>query len=282
MRKMKHFLTLILSHRKLKYSEHFIPFLCESDKIFELTIKMNSIEEESENKYHEKGWLSYAKSSISNVVSSAQNIKFEKLVPQFVSYLTGSQHSEEDEDHELSRNEKRIEMLKLSFIEFYQLLSNIQKWRDEEWKIERNLAFLIDNMPTFDKIKENNVIDQLSKSIKQQADWSYENSNHLKELIYASESHLVWIESVQDLIVRTHDLYSKINEMKNKVTANQSHKNEIEIYKELITLTQKKEEMNNGVKKEIERLKIGTIDFYNRCAHIGLIMNQLEYYQNSH
>ena len=125
MRKMKHFLTLILSHRKLKYSEYFIPFLCESDKIFELTIKINEIDQENEEKVEDKGWFSYARSSISNVVSTAQNIKIKTLVPQFVNYITGSQHSD-DEDQDLSKLEKGIEKLKLSFVEFYELLSNIQ------------------------------------------------------------------------------------------------------------------------------------------------------------
>ena len=37
--------------------------------------------------------------------------------------------------------------------------------------------------------------------------------------------------------------------------------------------------MNTGVKKEVERLKIGTADFYERWAYNGLILNQYEYFK---
>lgn len=145
--------------------------------------------------------------------------------------------------------------------------------------MERNLRFILDNIPEFDNINNTELLNAVSQSAKKQSDAAYENSNHLIELIYASESHLVWIESVQDLIARTHSLISKTNEMKSKISITKSQKGEIDLYKELISLTQRKEEMNTGVKKEVERLKIGTADFYERWAYTGLILNQYEYFK---
>lgn len=67
------------------------------------------------------------------------------------------------------------------------------------------------------------------------------------------------------------------NDMKNSPL----NHHEIESCKYLLSLTERRDIMIKGIRKEMEKLRIGTRDFYPRYINTGFIVSQLKYYQKS-
>lgn len=97
-------------------------------------------------------------------------------------------------------------------------------------------------------------------------------------MIYAVESHLVWIESVQDLIFRKEELCDKLLRLKEDMKNGPLNRHEIESCKYLLNLTERRDKMIKGIRKEMLKLSIGTKDFFPRYVYNGFIEDQRDYY----
>lgn len=92
---------------------------------------------------------------------------------------------------------------------------------------------------------------------------SIQNKKNIEEqMLYATENHLVWIESVMDILNRRADKKARLDyidrEMKNceDQSAEYDYGNE---RNELLTSMTK---ITDGLKREVKTLSHGTIDFY--------------------
>lgn len=129
MRKMKHFLTLIISHSKLKNSDYFRSFLCENDKVFKVTLKNNQVVDEDEEQTpvtkNNNSWMSLASSSFGKVWSKAKEWDFDKMVPGITQLLSTSDEELGGHDLIVKKIEDKLETLKIKFVEFYKLAFGI-------------------------------------------------------------------------------------------------------------------------------------------------------------
>jgi hypothetical protein len=110
---------------------------------------------------------------------------------------------------------------------------------------------------------------------------AYNNLVQIEELIYATESHLVWIESVQDLVNRKNDISDKLVELRTTMKEGPLNHHEIESCKFLLLLTERRDKMIKGIRKEMLLLNTGTKDFYPRYISNGFIISQQEFYYKS-
>lgn len=284
MRKMKHFLTLVRSHRKLQQSDYFKAFLCENDKIFKSTLKNLKLLEESDKSpvvQKTKGWLSVASSSFGKVFTKGNAFNLENLVPGVKNLLSKPDDEYNSGDLLVNKYAEKLEVLKQSFIDLYKLADKIHENRSIECKLERGAYHVMDTSHTFEDKKLQKKVEENTEIAKKRGDIAYNNLVELKDLLYATESHLVWIESVQDLIERKNELCEKLLKIKNDMKNSPLNHHEIESCKYLLSLTERRDIMIKGIRKEMEKLRIGTRDFYPRYINTGFIVSQLKYYQKS-
>lgn len=264
MRKMKHFLTLIMSHRKLKQSEHFLSFLWENDKVFKITFKSDYDSESETVKQPKQGWLSLASSSLGKVFNKAKEWELEKIIPGVQQLLSIPDEEISGNDILVKQIEDKITILRASFIEFYKLVSNIFEWRSTEYSLEKKNELISNEFKIFVNEDTQNAITELGRSSKDRVKMLKDNMEDLKTLIYAVESHIVWIESIQDIISRKHEIGSKITDIKHKLNKHDLSYDNVETCQTLLDLTQRRENIIKGIMREMEKLKIGTKDFYSR------------------
>lgn len=147
MRKMKHFLTLLRSHRTLKESDYFKTFLCESDQIFKSTIKNLTLLEEDKIPVVQKakGWFSAASESFGNIISKANKMG-EAIIPSIKNLLSSSDELYDSGDLLVKKYSEKLELLHQSFIDVYKLATEIHARRSEECKVERGFHHALDNL----------------------------------------------------------------------------------------------------------------------------------------
>jgi len=134
MRKMKHFLTIVISHRKLKQSQYLKGFLAESNQAFKATIEnLKKIEEElnSSTSQKSKGWFSAASNSFGSVISKANEIG-KNIVPTLKNLIANSEDGFDANDKLIKKYSERLDMLHKSFIEFYKLVTNTYDKRSND------------------------------------------------------------------------------------------------------------------------------------------------------
>jgi hypothetical protein len=202
---MKHFLTLVRSHRKLQQSDYLKSFLCESDNIFRSTIKnLKLIEDDdaSPTVKEKKGWLSLTGSSFGNMLSKATDFNIENVIPGIKGLLSSSDEVYDSGDLRIKKYAEKLEILKESFIDLYKLANSIHENRSAECKLERGFNFALDSFTSIENPDLKKMVDTYEGISKIRGNEAYENLVQLEHTIYAIESHLVWIESVQDLIER--------------------------------------------------------------------------------
>jgi len=283
-RKMKHFLTLVRSHRKLQQSDCLKAFLWENDKIFKATIKNLKLLEESDKSpvvQKTKGWLSSASTSFSKILTKSSTFNIENIIPGVKNLLSST-----DEDYDagslmVAKFSEKLEVLKQSFIDLYKLATNIHISRSHEWKLERGLFHALDNVHALDSKDVQNMVDKNGIIAKIRGNEAYNNLVQIEELIYATESHLVWIESVQDLVNRKNDISDKLVELRTTMKEGPLNHHEIESCKFLLLLTERRDKMIKGIRKEMLLLNTGTKDFYPRYISNGFIISQQEFYYKS-
>lgn len=122
------------------------------------------------------------------------------------------------------------------------------------------------------------VIQGFEAMSKQRAEDSYNTIVLLNKFIYATESHIVWIESMQDLISRKNEMSDKLSKLHTDIRKRNVTSYEVDTQKYLLSLTERREAIVRGVKEEINLFKIGNNDYYDRWVHSGFIMDQLNFY----
>ena len=115
------------------------------------------------------------------------------------------------------------------------------------------------------------MVDMLGEEASSRGELVHDNIISLRNIIYATESHLVWIDSVCDLINRKHDIGTKITEIKNKIKKNDISYDNVETCRRLLKLTERREAIIKGIMKEMDKLSIGTKDFYTRNVQKGFL-----------
>lgn len=206
---MKHFLTLVRSHRKLQHSQYFKSFLCESNNIFKSTIKNLKLLEENEQgpmMKKEKGWLSVAGSSFGNMFSRATNASIDQVLPGIKALLSKPDEEFDNGDLQVKKHSEKLEVLKQSFLDLYKLASNLHSNRSNECKIERAFQNSLESFTSVTDGDLKQTVDRNAVISKIRGNEAYVNLVSVKEFLYATESHLVWIESLQDLIERKNDI----------------------------------------------------------------------------
>lgn len=282
MRKMKHFLTLLRSHKTLKESDYFKTFLCESDQIFKSTIKNLTLLEEDKIPVVQKakGWFSAASESFGNIISKANKMG-EAIIPSIKNLLSSSDELYDSGDLLVKKYSEKLELLHQSFIDVYKLATEIHARRSEECKVERGFHHALDNLKSANNESLAKLLSKNAQSSKIWGDDAYKNLVELEELLYATESHIVWIESVQDLIERKNSLWEKLLTVQNEMKESPLNHHEIESWRYLLDLTKRRDKIIRGIRKEMEKLSIGTKDFYPRYIETKFIKSQLEFYTNS-
>jgi len=208
MRKMKHFLTLVRSHRKLKRSQYFKEFLCESDQVFKATIKNLQQLEEHHNApivKRSKSWFSAASNSFNSAISRASDFG-RNIVPTIKHLLTNQEDGYDVNDILINKYSEKLEMLHRSFIDLYKLATTIRDKRKDDCKIERGLGHSMNCLTSTNDEELTKILSLNANILNEKGEKASNNLGELKELLYATESHLVWIESVQDLIIRKEQL----------------------------------------------------------------------------
>jgi hypothetical protein len=134
-RKMKHFLTLVRSHRKLQNSDYFKAFLCENDKTFKLTVKNLILLEENDKSpvvQKTKGWLSAASNQFGKMLSKSSTFHIENIVPGVKNLLSQSDDDYDTGDLIVKKCKEKLEVLKQSFVDLYKLAQNLYMNRSDE------------------------------------------------------------------------------------------------------------------------------------------------------
>ncbi|CAI2385967.1 unnamed protein product [Moneuplotes crassus] len=283
MRKMKHFLTIVRSHRQLKQSQYLKGFLAESDQAFKATIEnLKKIEEElnSSTSQKSKGWFSAASNSFGSVISKANEIS-KNIVPTLKNLIANSEDGFDANDKLIKKYSERLDMLHKSFIEFYKLVTNTYDKRSNDCKIERELSHFMSLIKSTNAQELQQIISDNSKIADDRGKEASTNLVELKELLYAIESHLVWIESVQDLISRKEVISDKLLNVKKELKDAPLNENNKQLSTDLVTLTERRERMIKGIRMEMKKLTKGTLDFYPRYAESKFISSQLMYYKNN-
>lgn len=228
---MKHFLTLVISHRKLQDSDYLKAFLCEGDTIFKSTLKNLKLLEENDKSpavQKTKGWLSLASSSFSNMFSKSETFNIDKILPGIKNLLSKSDEEYDSGDLQVRKFAEKLEVLNQSFVDLYKLVTNYHNSRSEECKSERGVFYAIEdcadlqNKQSQERIKKDAVIAKI------RGNEAFNNLSELQELLYATESHLVWIESVQDLISRKNELCDNLIKIKGDMKESPLNHHEIE------------------------------------------------------
>ena len=280
---MKHFLTLVRSHLTLKQSDYLKAFLCESDQIFRNTYKNLKLLEESDRSpviKKTKGWLSAASNSFGKFMSKANKLS-ESIIPSIKNLLSSNDDNYDAGDLLVKKYSEKLEVLHQSFIDLYKLATQIHSTTSEEWKVERGFHYAIKNCTSADNEELKKLVDTQTIISKIRGDEAYNNVVELEELLYATESHLVWIESVQDLIHRKNELWDRLTQVKEDMKNSPLNHHEIESWKYLLELTERREKIIFGIKREMDKLKAGTRDFYPRYVQKAFIQGQLNFYTNS-
>lgn len=205
MRKMKHFLTLVISHQKLQQSDYLKAFLCENEKIFKSTLKNLKLLEESDRSpvvQKTKGWLSTASSTFANVVSKSSGFTFENIIPGVMNLLSKSDDDYDSGDLLVKKYGEKVEVVKQSFIDLYKLTNNLHTSRSEECKIERAAFYAMDDTIEYEQKEMQDRLGKQAVIAKIRGNEAAKNVTKLQEMLYATENHLVWLESVEDLIHR--------------------------------------------------------------------------------
>jgi hypothetical protein len=281
-RKMKHFLTLVRSHRKLQQSDYLKAFLCESKNIFKSTIKSLKLQEDTDKSpvvQKTKGWLSLASSSFGNMITKAKDFNVESIIPSIKNILSSSNETNDSGDLRVKKYAEKLEILKQSFIDLYKLANEIQESRSAECKLERGFNFALESFTSIENQDLKKMVDNYEGISKVRGNDAYDNLVKIENLIYAIESHLVWIESVQDLIERKDALWNKLVSIKEEMKNSPLNHYEIESCRYLLNLTERREKIIRGIIAEMEKLTIGTKDFYPRYVDNGFLVSQYEFYK---
>ena len=152
-----------------------------------------------------RGWISAASNSFGKFISKANKLG-ESILPSIKNLLSSTDDDIDSGDLMVKKYSEKLEVLHLSFVDLYKLATEIHNRTSEECKIERGLYFCLSNCKSVENKDLINLVDDNSKISQIRGDESYKNLVELEELLYATESHLVWIESVQDLITRKNEL----------------------------------------------------------------------------
>ena len=273
MRKMKHFMTLVTSHAKLKNSEHFRSFLCENDKVFRATLKSYDVDNQNctSPTKNKTTWMSLASSSFGKVFNKAKEWEFDKIIPGVKKLL--STPDEEISGHDLlvMKIEDKLEILKASIVEFYRLVTSTYECRSKQYSLEKKSGLMTKECQVFSDLDIQAMVNTYGTDCEAHSERIHDNVTQLKEIIYATESHLVWIDSVFDLINRKHEVGGQITEIKNQMKKNDLTHDNVGTCKRLLSLTERREAMIKGVIREMDKLCIGTKDFYTRFVNNGYI-----------
>jgi len=283
-RKMKHFLTLVISHRKLQQSDYLKAFLCESEKIFKSTLKNLKLLEESDKSpvvQKTKGWLSVAGSAFASTISKSSGFTIENVIPGVKMLLSKSDTEYDSGDLLVKKYSEKVEVVKQSFIDLYKLTNNLHDSRAEECKIERAAYYALEDTTDYEEKAIQDRIGKQAIIAKMRGNEAAKNVSDLQEMLYATENHLVWLESVEDLINRKTTVCDKLMKIKTDMKNGPLNHHEIASCQYLLELTERRDKIIKGIRKEMEKLTIGTKDFYKRYVDSGFIVSQLNYYKIS-
>jgi hypothetical protein len=225
-----------------------------------------------------KGWLSAASSSFGNMFSKATKASIDNVLPGIKNLLASTDEELDNGDLQVKKYSEKLEVLKQSFLDLYKLASNLHANRSTECKIERAFQNGLDNFISVSNDSLKKTVDRNAVISKIRGNEAYSNLVSVQELLYATESHLVWIESVQDLIQRKNDLCEKLSNIKTEMKNSPLNHHEIESCKYLLNLTERRDKIIKGIRKEMDQLAIGTRDFYPRYISSGFIQSQTEFY----
>mmetsp|Transcript_12656 Transcript_12656/g.11211 ORF Transcript_12656/g.11211 Transcript_12656/m.11211 type:complete len:252 (+) Transcript_12656:868-1623(+) len=245
-------------------------------------MNLKSLEETERSPANQKtkSWLKSASNSFGNFISKANKLG-DSIVPSIKSLLSSSNDAYDNGDLLVKRYSEKLELIHQSFVDLYKLATEIHITRSEECKIERGFYYVLNNCKSTHNQDLSNQVNGNFDSSKVRGDESYNNLVELEELLYATESHLVWIESVQDLIARKNELCEKLIQKKTEMKNSPLNHHEIESCKYLLELTERREKIIRGIRKEMEKFRVGTLDFYPRYVENKFIKSQLSFYTNS-
>ena len=143
-----------------------------------------------------------ASSSFGNMISKAKDFNVESIIPSIKNILSSSDETNDSGDLRVKKYAEKLEILKQSFIDLYKLANEIQESRSAECKLERGFNFALESFTSIENQDLKKMVDTYEGISKIRGNDAYGNLVKIEDLIYAIESHLVWIESVQDLIER--------------------------------------------------------------------------------
>lgn len=149
---------------------------------------------------------------------------------------------------------------------FTSLKACIEKYseiRYEEGKIEHQFHELLNERPELSESNTTSLLKSVGESNKKLYELAMNNKTELEnKLFFDTESHLVWIESVIDLLQRRRELKDRLSFIDKKLQDQNDQSVQYDFANEQINLIGRCKKLTTGVIQEVDLLKKGTNEFF--------------------
>jgi hypothetical protein len=198
--------------------------------------------------------------------------------PNIDHYRSGSNTDNyEGQEGKVNKIEEKLLKLRLHVDKLKNELETLTRIRFEEAQISHKLNEIISYQST-DNFKNNNLFESSKSVMETNHKLAIENKKTVENnLFFATESHLVWIDSVLDLLRRRKEMKNRLEFITQKLMDGNDKEAEYDFANEQITLQEKVVNIDGGLNFELQLLNEGSMNFFQDKLYANFIVTQNEY-----
>lgn len=170
---------------------------------------------------------------------------------------------EEGTDGKVNKLESNLNKMRSYFTSLKACIEKYSEIRYEEGKIEHQFHELLNERPELSESNTTSLLKSVGESNKKLYELAMNNKTELEnKLFFDTESHLVWIESVIDLLQRRRELKDRLSFIDKKLQDQNDQSAQYDFANEQINLIGRCKKLTTGVIQEVDLLKKGTNEFF--------------------
>jgi hypothetical protein len=161
----------------------------------------------------------------------------------------------------VNKIEERLLKLRSNVDKLKYELETLTKIRFEEAQLTHKLHEIISYQST-ENFKDQSLFEASKTAMEKNHKLAIENKKNVEaNLFFATESHLVWIDSVLDLLRRRKEMKNRLEFITLKLSDGNDKEAEHDFANEQITLKEKVVNIDGGLNFELDLLREGSLNF---------------------